>query len=78
MASKRHATKQAKPIALWCDESVKMLLRLGFRDMNERFTSARSSQMKKDVYIIIESHLSTVMQRKYDCNQVQSKLHQLR
>ncbi|KAH9149910.1 hypothetical protein LEN26_004142 [Aphanomyces euteiches] len=77
LVSKRHST-QAKPVALWCDESVEMLLRLRFHDMNERFTSVKSSQMKKDAYGILAAELSTVMQREYDHNQVQNKLHQLR
>ncbi|CAK4337169.1 unnamed protein product, partial [Aphanomyces euteiches] len=44
---------KAKTSALWCDTSVELLLRLRFREMNERFTSAKISQMKKDAYTML-------------------------
>ncbi|KAG9408728.1 hypothetical protein AC1031_020572 [Aphanomyces cochlioides] len=69
---------KTRPAALWCDTSVELLLRLRFREMDQRFTSAKSTQMKNDAYAMLAAELSTAMQREYDHNQVQKKLHQLR
>ncbi|KAG9410073.1 hypothetical protein AC1031_018107 [Aphanomyces cochlioides] len=64
---------KGKPLALWCDVSVELLLRLRFRDMNDRFSNAKSAQMKKDAYGILAAELSSALQREYDHNKVQNK-----
>ncbi|KAG9403380.1 hypothetical protein AC1031_006026 [Aphanomyces cochlioides] len=69
---------QTKEAARWSEQSIECLIELRYKVLAPRFDNVKSTQAKKDAYLIWATELSSRVGSPFDASQVQNKLNDLR
>ncbi|CAK4732649.1 unnamed protein product, partial [Aphanomyces euteiches] len=64
---------QTKQAARWSEQSIESLFELRYKVLAARFDNVKSTQAKKDAYLILATELSSRVGSPFDASQVQNK-----